>query len=393
MQASALAEDFAPDWAAIAVVILGVTAFSVGQGLTYPLIALVMESRGASSTVAGLNAAVFAAGLATSTLMIGRLTAILRGDRLIVAGLIGASLSLTAFSLFDSLPVWFMARYTLGFSTSIIFIISEAWLNAACPDRMRGRVSGFYGASMCAGFAAGPLAIPLVGTQDGFAFALVAVYIAFVAFASVMLGRFARTKPERATAGGALQFVRLAPVLALMVLAFGFSDIAAISMIPLYFVERGYSQGFAAFVVTMVALPTALAQPLVGWLLDHVSRPLVAVGSALLSGLSFVVLPWLSSEVALLATVSVLGAASFSLYTCALTLLGDRYRGAMLVAGAAAYGLAYAAGSAAGSSVSGVVMDASLHWGPTGTGLTMLVFAAIFAFGLKTPPRQTGGAR
>ena len=38
-----IAPDFAPDWAAIAVVILGVTAFAVGQGLTYPLIALVME--------------------------------------------------------------------------------------------------------------------------------------------------------------------------------------------------------------------------------------------------------------------------------------------------------------------------------------------------------------
>ncbi|HCL67134.1 MAG TPA: MFS transporter, partial [Rhizobium sp.] len=96
MSSHVIAEDFAPDWAAIAVVILGVTAFSVGQGLTYPLIALVMEGRGVSSTLSGLNAAVFAAGLATSTLMSGRLTALLRGDRLIVAGLVGASASLSA---------------------------------------------------------------------------------------------------------------------------------------------------------------------------------------------------------------------------------------------------------------------------------------------------------
>lgn len=382
MQSHVIAEDFTPDWAAIAVVILGVTAFSVGQGLTYPLISLVLESRGVSSSMAGLNASVFAAGLATSTLMISRLTALLRGDRLIVAGLVGASLSLTAFALFDNLAVWFLARYLLGCSTSIIFTVSEAWLNTACPDRLRGRVSGIYGASMCAGFAAGPLAIPFVGTDDGFAFALIAVYVAFVAFASVMLGRFARTRPEASGAGGLLKFVRTAPILALMVVAFGFSDIAAISTIPLYFVERGYSENFAALVVTMVALPTALAQPLVGWLLDHASRPLIAVGSALACGASFLLLPFLSSEYALLATVSLLGAASFSLYTCALTLLGDQFRGGLLVSGAAAYGLAYAIGSAAGSGATGLIMDLSLSAGPLSVGAIMLIFAVVFLVGL-----------
>ncbi|MCA1970537.1 MAG: MFS transporter [Rhizobium sp.] len=388
MSLHAIAEDFAPDWAAIAVVILGVTAFSVGQGLTYPLIALVMEGRGVSSTLSGLNAAVFAAGLATSTLMIGRLTALLRGDRLIVAGLVGASASLAAFAAFDELWLWFVARFTLGFSTSIIFTMSEAWLNTACPDRLRGRVSGAYGAGMCAGFAAGPLAIPLVGTEDGFAFALIAVYVAFVAFVTVMLGRFARTRPEAASARGLIAFARTAPLLLLMVLAFGYSDIAAISTIPLYFVERGYSENFAALVVSMVALPTAIAQPLVGWLLDRSSRKRVAVSSAALCGASFIALPFLSNQAPLLLAVSLLGAASFSLYTCALTLLGDKFRGGLLVSGAAAYALVYAIGSAAGSSSTGLIMDWSLDAAPILTGVMMLGFAAIFAMGLRDQPAR-----
>lgn len=388
MSLHAIAEDFAPDWAAIAVVILGVTAFSVGQGLTYPLIALVMEGRGVSSTLSGLNAAVFAAGLATSTLMIGKLTALLRGDRLIVAGLVGASASLAAFAAFDELWLWFVARFTLGFSTSIIFTMSEAWLNTACPDRLRGRVSGAYGAGMCAGFAAGPLAIPLVGTEDGFAFALIAVYVAFVAFVTVMLGRFARTRPEATSARGLIAFARTAPLLLLMVLAFGYSDIAAISTIPLYFVERGYSENFAALVVSMVALPTAIAQPLVGWLLDRSSRKLVAVSSAALCGTSFMALPFLSNQAPLLLAVSLLGAASFSLYTCALTLLGDKFRGGLLVSGAAAYALIYAIGSAAGSSSTGLIMDWSLEAAPILTGVMMLGFAAIFAIGLRDQPAR-----
>ena len=50
-------------------------------------------------------------------------------------------------------------------------------------------LGGLHCAGMCGGFAAGPLAIPLVGIEDGFAFALTAAYVALVAFASIMLGR------------------------------------------------------------------------------------------------------------------------------------------------------------------------------------------------------------
>ncbi|PYB77223.1 MULTISPECIES: MFS transporter [Rhizobium] len=378
-----IAPDFAPDWAAIAVVILGVTAFAVGQGLTYPLISLILESRGVSSSMAGLNASVFALGLASSTLMIGQLTQAMRGDRLIVASLLGVSISLATLAAFDQLWVWFVARFLLGFCTSIIYTVSEAWLNTACPDRLRGRVSGAYSAGMCAGFAAGPLAIPLVGIEDGFAFALTAAYVALVAFASVMLGRYAKTKPEASEAGGLVTFVKLAPVLTLMVVAFGFSDIAAISMIPLYFVERGYSQNFAAFVVTMVALPTALAQPFVGWLLDRLSRPVIAIAGSLIAAVAFLVLPLMTSPLTLLITISILGAASFSLYTAALTLLGERFRGGLLVSGSAVFALAYAIGSAAGSGTTGLTMDlVSVDAGPVFVGLLMLVFTGFFAVNL-----------
>jgi MFS family permease len=154
----------APDWPAIAAVILGVTAFSVAQGLTYPLISLTLEARGFSPSLIGVNALAFASGLAVSTLLLGSLTARWRADRLIIASLVGCSLCLATFAASQSFAVWFVARFLLGFFASLIFMLGEAWLNAACPDRLRGRVSGLYGAGMCAGFAAGPLAIPLLGS-------------------------------------------------------------------------------------------------------------------------------------------------------------------------------------------------------------------------------------
>ena len=148
MQSASHHDVTMPDWSAIAAVILGVTAFSVAQGLTYPLISLTLEARGFSPGLIGVNALAFAGGLAASTLLLGSLTARWRADRLIIASLVGCSLCLATFAASSSFVVWFVARFLLGFFASLIFMLGEAWLSAACPDRLRGRVSGIYGAGM-----------------------------------------------------------------------------------------------------------------------------------------------------------------------------------------------------------------------------------------------------
>jgi MFS family permease len=383
VNASEVKSGIGADWAAIAVVIFGVTAFSISQGLTYPLISLVLAAREVSPAMIGLNGACFAAGMALSVLLIGPITRNIKGHRLIVVSLLGASFSLAMFACFDALWVWFVARFVLGFSASLIFMMSEAWLNTACPDHIRGRVTGLYGASLCAGFAAGPMAIPLFGTEDGFAFSLLAVYVAFVAFASVIISRKAYTEPPRAASGTFLKFVFAAPMLVAMVLAFGFADIAAISGMPVYFTKLGYSPAFAAVSVTIMALPTAIAQPFVGMLLDKVSRTLVAVVTSLITAVCFLILPFLQSDIAILIDFAIIGAASLGLYTSALTLLGERYNGGMLVAGSAAFAMAYAVGSAGGSTTFGMAMEAfTPAGGPITVGLVMALFFLAFVAAL-----------
>lgn len=156
---------------------------------------------------------------------------------------------------------------------------------------------------------------------------------------------------------------------------------------PAYLVQIGFSQAFAATAVTMVALPTAVSQPIVGWLLDRVNRPAIAVAASALAGLSFLTIPFIESGAAFLVAFAVLGAASFALYTCALTLLGERYSGDTLVTGTAACSLAYAAGSGSGSTVIGAVMSGySLAAGPITIGAALAVFALVYgAFEYRKP--------
>ncbi|WP_102960163.1 MFS transporter [Mangrovicella endophytica] len=377
--AEGLAGEATLDRAAIVAVVLGISAFAVAQGLTYPLISLSLERLGVSASLIGLNAAVFAAGLAAATLLIRHLTTRLRGDALIVAALGGCSLALAAFSLADSLLVWFAARLLLGLCAGTVFILSEAWLHAACPDHIRGRVSGIYGAGMCLGFAAGPVAIPLVGTAHGFAFAMTAIYVAVVAFTTALLARRARTRPESVPAGALFEVLRRWPVLPVMVLAFGFADIAAISGMPIYFVRIGHSESFAALSVTVLALPTAFAQPVVGYLLDTLPRLKVGIGAGVMAAGGFLLLPLVRSDAAILLVFAVIGAASFAVMTAALTLLGERASGGLLVAGTALFSLAYAGGSASGSIITGLAMEVfAPSAAPVAVGLVLLALSLSF---------------
>ncbi len=367
------------DRAAVTAVVLGVTAFAVAQGLTYPLITLVLQQRGETDAHIGLNALSYAVGFAFATLSIDRLMRLLRGDILIIVGLSGCALSLLTMSAFDGFWVWCALRFLLGLCASSVFIISEAWLNTACADDVRGRVSGLYGAGLCAGFAVGPLAIPLFGTQSGLSFAVTAIYVAAIAFFSALLTRRATTLPQPSRSKGLIRFIAGAPLLTGMVFLYGFADIAAISAMPAYLVHVGFSQAFAATAVTMVAMPTAVSQPIVGWLLDRVNRPAIAVASAALASASFMAIPFIESAAAFLAAFAVLGAASFALYTSALTLLGERYSGDALVTGSATYSLAYAAGSGSGSTVVGAVMSGySLAAGPITVGVVLAIFAIFY---------------
>ena len=344
------------DWHSVATVTLGISAFAVAQGLTYPLISLLLVERGASGLVVGLNAAAFMLGLGASVVVVPALAARLRAGQVIVAGLVGSAATLVGFATLDALPAWFALRFALGFCVNAIYVYGEAWLNAATADAVRGRVSGLYGMGMSGGFVLGPLAIPVLGTANGLAFAACAVLLSLVAFAFALLSRRARIEPDRPRLADLPRFARAAPGLVLLVVAFGVVDATALSLAPVHFVDGGATEAAAATFIAVMHVGMVVAQPLLGVLLDRVDRWRVATGCLAVTGLSFallLVVPVTSALVWPLGAVA--GAAFFGIYTSALSLLGRDHRGAMLVAGASAFSLAYAAGGVVGPAASGAL--------------------------------------
>ncbi len=343
------------DWHSVVVVVLGITVFAIAQGLTHPLISLLLAERGASDLVVGLNAAAFMLGLGLSVLAVPRLSRRLRAGQIIVAGLIGSVGVLAALAIFDTVAAWFVLRFALGFCVNAIYVFGEVWLNVATADKVRGRVSGLYGAGMTAGFVIGPMMIPLFGTENGLAFAVCAVIVSLVAFAFALLSRRAKAEPDRFELSDLPRFARAAPLLLFLVLAFGFADAVALALAPLHLTAGGASVNAAATFVAVLHVGMFVAQPFLGILLDLKDRWVIAASCLFATGLSFGALLFVPTTSWLVWPLgAVAGAAFFGIYTCALAILGRDHQGAMLVAGASAFSVAYALGGMVGPAVSGV---------------------------------------
>lgn len=346
-------------WSVVTVTV-GITIFSVAQGLTYPLIALILADRGVSDAIIGLNATAYIAGLGLSVFVVPIISRHLRASQIIVAGLLGTALAVMGFALTQSLLAWFLLRFFMGACVNAIYVFGEAWLNVATADKVRGRVSGMYSAGMSAGFVVGPLAIPLFGTDNGWAFACCALLLSAVAFVLALVARRARVEPDKLHLSDVPAFIRAAPALASLVLIFGFVDVIALALTPVYMTNGGASSGVAAAMFAVLCAGMVLAQPVLGLLLDKMNRWQVARLCLLISAVVFAVLPALSVTHPLVWVLAAFGGAAISgLYTAALAILGREHKGRMLVAGASVFSLAYAGGGVVGPALAGTLSNSA----------------------------------
>ncbi len=353
----------AADWSSIVAILVGISAFGLALGLTYPLVSLLLAGRGVSDGVIGLNAAAMFAGQAVATLSLPWVSARIAPTRLIILGLLVASLSVGALATNEDLTLWFICRFTLGFGVNQVFVLGEVWLNAACPDRLRGRVASLYEMSLAGGFALGPLGIPLFGEAHGLALAIGALMLAVAAFLFGLLSRGSSLVLHAAPKGAIGHFARSAPVLIALVATFAFFDATALSVLPVYLLGEGMTAGGAALAVTVLHLGMIASQPPLGYALDRLPRLWVAAAAAFVSAIGIALVGLLPAEGwAIWIVLPILGGTALGLYTSALTLLGQHYHGGQLMAGSAAFGLAYAIGGGLGPLIAGGMME---HAGPS----------------------------
>ncbi|MDP3895494.1 MAG: MFS transporter [Mesorhizobium sp.] len=362
----------------LAAAIASITVVGVAIGLGMPLLSIILESRGHSATMIGLNTA--AAGLASiaaaplATPLAARFGVV---PTLLAMMIIGA-LSFVGFYFADEFWMWFPLRAVLHVALTVVFILSEFWINVSAPPRKRGLVLGVYATMLSLGFAFGPWLFAQIGSAGfrpfGVAFGLVIAGMIPVLVAwreSPVIGA------RQAGNVGFIRYLWLVPTATAAVLVFGAVETGGFALFPIYGTRVGYSEADAAILLSMIGLGNVLFQIPLGMVSDRINdRRWVLVGCALVGLAGMLVMPIVAASWPLTAVLLFFwGGAVAALYTVGLAHLGSQLSGRDLASANSAFVFCYGIGMLIGPQAIGIGLDA---FGPPGFAWSLALFFAAY---------------
>jgi MFS family permease len=376
---------------ALAGILSCIGVYGITAGLSMPLMSLILEARGYDRTVIGLNSATMAVALLIFSPLVPAIIKRFGFRKLMVVSLLAEAGSFIALALSPNIVFWFVIRVVMGASATGLFLAGETWINQIAVEASRGRVMAVYSTIMAGSFGAGPLLIALTGI-DGFLPFGVAAAIVMIAGLPMLFTDNIPPAMEQKASFGVLRFMRLAPTLCAAVFLFAFIEMAVLPLLPVYGLHFGLSASVAAATLTALAAGTIFLQYPIGWLADKMDRfsLLILCGAGGFFGAGLI--PFVISHPLLLwPTLFLWGGIFASIYTVALALVGERYKGSDLVTANAAFGVIWGFGSLTGPTLGGVAMDTL---GPHGLPLVLSILCGVFVLiSLLRQGRNKAGAR
>ncbi|MCT8162524.1 MULTISPECIES: MFS transporter [unclassified Pseudomonas] len=370
---------------------VSVVGFSLGASL--PLVSLRLHEAGAGTLEIGIIAAIPAAGMMLSAFMVDACCRHLtrRTIYLLCFSLCTVSIALleTAFA-----SLWLLAvlRLGLGIGMGIAIILGESWVNELCPDHNRGKIMALYATSFTGFQVLGPALLALLGADSPWIIGVVTLGygLALLCILLTVPNDHVEHGEEGEKSFGLAGFFRVAPALCVAVLFFSFFDAVVLSLLPVYASSHGFAVGVAALMVTVVFAGDMVFQLPLGWLADRVERTGLHLLCGLVAMAIGIALPWLLDMTWLLWPMLVLlGAVAGAIYTLALVLIGQRFKGQDLVTANASVGLLWGVGSLVGPLLSGAAMDVAPH----GLPMALALMAGLFVCFARQSYRRTGRLR
>ncbi|PZU82704.1 MAG: MFS transporter [Shinella sp.] len=365
-------------WPSLIAAVVSISSVGIAIGLGLPLLSIILEKRGISSTMIGLNSAMAGIAAMAAAPVTMKLAHSYGVAKTMLWAVVISALSGLGFYYADQFWMWFPLRLAFHGATTTLFILSEFWINAAAPPRRRGLVLGIYATVLSVGFATGPLLFSLIGSEGVLPFMVAAVAI-LAAAVPIYIARGESpaldTKPERHF----FRYILLVPTATAAVFVFGAVEAGGLSLFPIYATRSGFTESQAALLLTVMGIGNMVFQIPLGMLSDHMKDRRVLLGVMATVGLAgSLALPWLSQSWVLMAAVLFFWGGSVSgLYTVGLSHLGSRLTGSDLAAANAAFVFCYAVGTVAGPQAIGAAIDIS---GNHGFAWAIAGFFALYVF-------------
>lgn len=359
---------------------------SVTISLGLPLLSLVLHRHGVDAWTIGLNTTAGALGSLVAAPLVDRVARRIGAVRTMQVALASAAASFLLFPLAVDLRLWALWRMLLGAAGTLLFVVSEAAINALAPPERRGRILALYATAFSLGYAAGPLLLALIGSEGVLPF-LVASGLLLTA--ALPLARVRGIDRLLVAAGapsggpGAVELVRRAALPLTGMLVYAALETGFFALLPVYLLARGRPEAQAALLLSVwIAGNIALQLP-IGWAADRQGalRTLALATTAALVALVLldpaVRAGWMAWPLLLLG-----GGVMGAFYTLSLTLIGERFEAHELMRANAAFVVSFQLGLLLGPAAVGLALreagPAAFAW-PLAAAVLVLLAALLTA--------------
>ena len=352
-----------------------ISIYGITFSLYTPLLSLILETRGVSSTLIGALAMIASAGIIIGSFAVPRFMRHVEGRSLLLGGVVFEIVLIFALMSTNSIVAWFVIRFLGGLVGSVLFVVTETWMIEITPREHHGRVMGFYNTTLALSFALGPLILSVTGTQGTLPFLVGIGLMGMAGLPVLWAGRYAPASSGK-PGFGVVSFAFVAPLLALACFVVAFMELATTSLIPIYGLRVGMTESSATLMLFFGAAGGALLQFPIGWAADHFDPRKVLVACALAGLVCAAAWPFSVGVPFLLWTTLFLWWGLFAgVYTVAMILAGQWFSGVELATAMAAFGVFWGVGAFVGPMVGGASMDL---WDPYGLPLTLVIVAGVF---------------
>ncbi|MED1791921.1 MFS transporter [Brevibacillus nitrificans] len=362
------------------VLILVVAIAGLSQGLSIPLLAVLLEQQGISSLVNGLNAAALYIGMVLISPFMEIPLRKLGYRTTIICGLVLVTIATALIPLFSHLAVWFVLRLLMGVGDSALHYSSQMWVTKISSPETRGRDLSAYGLAYGVGFSAGPLGLNLLPLGLWVPFGMLLILYAVGFF---LLARMKNDYPEvivqtEKKENKYATVLRIGWLALIPSFLYGFMETSLNGSFPVYALRTGISLEWVSIILPSFVVGSILLQMPLGTLSDRLGRKRVMTACAIIGGIAFFLFPLSGENVWLMMLLlAIAGAAVGSFYSLGLAFAADILPASMVPTAGIIAAINFGTASILAPNVNGVLME---WWEPWTIfwlmGASLLVFAA-----------------
>jgi MFS family permease len=356
-------------------VIAAMAVVNLVYGITFPLLALVLDDQGVSKTLIGLStmaqalAVVVLAPLAPAMLQRFAPSRLMQGITVLLA------LLFVVAGLIPNVWFWFPLRFIIGALTALLWISSEALINDLAEEKWRGRVIGIYASVGAAGFALGPMLLIFTGSVGMIPFYCTSALV-LCAGIPLFIVSHRPLRHSGESSHGFWKLFLLAPAIMLANMVYAATAESQLTFFPIFAMSLGVSEDFSLGLMSIMGLGAMILVMPLSWLADHVDRMGLLAACVVLTMAGLWVMPFLIQQPLTGGVFAfVFGGVEGMLYALGVMLVGERFRGAMLAAATTLFTACWGAGTVMGPLLTGVGMD---RFGADRMALILFLMFALF---------------